>query len=75
MEGTVRTVGIILVALGSISLGWQGFSCVTTEKRGDDSDPVRYEKEHTVWVPPLVGGIAVVSGLILLASNGRHEDT
>ncbi|VTR95975.1 Putative uncharacterized protein OS=uncultured Desulfobacterium sp. GN=N47_G32200 PE=4 SV=1 [Gemmata massiliana] len=73
-EGAVRIVGIILVAIGALGLGWQGFSYVTIEKTEDGPNAVWREKERTVWVPPLVSGIAVVSGLILLASNGRREE-
>jgi len=71
-EGSVRTVGIILVALGAMALGWQGVTYATTERSPDGQ--VEREKVRTVWVPPLVGGIAVVSGLILLATDNRRED-
>ncbi|MBP3955972.1 hypothetical protein J8F10_11820 [Gemmata sp. G18] len=70
----MRIVGIILVALGAMALGWEGFSYVTTEQVGDGPAEMWREKERTIWVPPLVSGIVVVSGLLLLASNGRREE-
>lgn len=70
----MRMVGIILVVLGALGLGYQGFTYVTTEKVVD-AGPVQVtrDKENTVWIPPVVGGIALVSGLILLATGGRKD--
>jgi len=70
----MRIVGIILVVLGALGLAYQGFTYVTKEKVVD-AGPVQVsrEKENTVWIPPVVGGIALVSGLILLATGGRKE--
>jgi len=68
----VRIVGVVLVALGAMGLGWQGLTYASTERDGP-GEGLR-EKQQTIWVPPVVSGIAVVSGLILLASNGRREE-
>jgi len=73
-DSGMRTLGIILVALGALALGWEGFTYATTESGDNASGLVSSEKSRTVWVPPVVGGIVVVTGLILLASNGRRED-
>lgn len=67
----MRIVGIILVALGALGLGWQGFANATAERPDGGGET---EVRQTVWVPPVVSGIAVVSGLILLASYGRREE-
>jgi len=69
----MRTIGIILVALGALALGWEGLINAMTVS-GDESRLGSGVKSCTVWVPPLVGGIVVVTGLILLASDGRRED-
>jgi len=71
----MRTIGIILVALGALALGWAGFTDATTESGAVASGFANSEQSRGVWVPPVVGGIVVVMGLILLASNGRREDT
>ena len=69
----MRLVGIILVVLGALGLGYQGFTYVTKEKVVD-AGPIQVsrDKENTVWIPPVVGGIALVSGLILLATGSRR---
>ncbi len=66
--GTVvmRFVGLILVILGALALGYQGFAHAASEETFGASDELS--------VPPLVSGIAVVSGLLLLASGGRRAD-
>jgi len=70
----MRVVGLILVVLGALGLGYQGFTYVTKEKVVDaGSVQVSREKENTVWIPPVVGGIVLVSGLILLATGGRKN--
>jgi len=70
----MRIVGLILVVLGALGLGYQGFTYVSKEKVVDTgSVQVSREKENTVWIPPVVGGIALVSGLILLATGGRKD--
>jgi hypothetical protein len=70
----MRVVGIILVVLGALGLGHQGFTYMTTEKVVDAGPlEVSREKQNTVWIPPLAGGIALVSGLLLLATGGRKD--
>jgi hypothetical protein len=68
----MRIVGIILVVLGALGLGYQGFTYVTKEKVVD-AGPVQVtrDKENSVWIPPVVGGIALVSGLLLIATGRR----
>jgi len=70
----MRIVGIVLVILGALALGYGGFTYVTREKVVD-AGPVQVtaDREKTVWIPPVVGGIAVVSGLLLIATSGKRE--
>jgi hypothetical protein len=70
----MRVVGIVLVVLGALGLAYQGFTYVTKEKVADaGSVEVSREKVNTVWIPPAASGIALVSGLILLAAGGRKD--
>ena len=67
-----KTVGVILIVLGLIGLGWGGFSYTTREKVVD-LGPVNVtrDKKHSVPLPPIVGAIALVSGIVLLVSGRR----
>jgi hypothetical protein len=70
----MRILGIVLVVLGALALGYGGFTYVTRENVVD-AGPIQVsaDRQKTVWIPPVVGGIAVVTGLILLASGTRRE--
>ncbi len=66
--------GIILIVLGVISLAYQGFT-YTTHKKVLDIGPVQATKKetHTVPLPPILGGIALVGGISLLVLGPRGE--
>jgi len=70
----MRTVGIILVILGALGLGYQGFTFAGKDTAAD-ARPAQaaQDPENSVRVPPVAGGIAVVSGLLLLATGGRKD--
>lgn len=71
----MRILAIILIALGTLGLIYQGFSYVTREPVAQVGDvQVTAEKEKTVWVPPVVGGVAIAAGVAMLALSGRRDD-
>lgn len=63
-----RIVGVILIVLGLIGIGWGGFTYTTREKV-IDVGPIHasQDKQHTVPVPPIAGAIALIGGIILVA--------
>lgn len=69
---TQSTVGILLIIIGVVAFAYQGFSYTTTEK-AIDLGPIQVtaEKTHTFPLPPVVGGIALVGGILLLISAGK----
>jgi len=71
----MRMLGLILVILGALALGYQGFTYVTREKIVD-AGPVQVsaDKEKTVWIPPVVGGIGVAAGLVLMIVGGGKKE-
>ncbi|WP_143961493.1 hypothetical protein [Litoribacter populi] len=66
----MKIFGIILVVLGIIMLIITGFS-YTTEETIIDAGPVNVtaEQEETINWPPYVGGIALITGVIMLAMS------
>jgi uncharacterized membrane protein len=66
--------GILLVVLGAIALAYQGFT-YTTHKKVLDLGPVQATKSetHTVPLPPILGGIALVGGISLLVIGSRDN--
>ncbi len=69
---TPAVVGVLLIILGVIAFAYQGFTYTTTEK-AIDLGPIQVtaEKQHTFPLPPVVGAIAIVGGIFLLATSGR----
>jgi membrane-bound ClpP family serine protease len=69
---TPAIVGVLLIILGVIAFAYQGFTYTTTEK-AIDLGPIQVtaEKTHTFPLPPVVGAIAIVGGIFLLATSGR----
>ena len=67
-------VGIVLIILGVIALAYQGISYTTTEKVVDVG-PLKVEakKEKTIPLPPVLGGVAVAAGVILLIAGARSR--
>lgn len=70
---TSTIFAIILIALGIVSLGYQGITYTTREKV-IDIGPVTMtaDKTNTISVPPIIGAIALVGGIGLLVL-GRKE--
>jgi len=63
-------LGVALIAIGVIALVYQGFT-YTTQKKVLDIGPIQATKEehHSVPVPPIIGVIALISGVAVLATG------
>ncbi|MEA3187756.1 MAG: hypothetical protein QOD99_1586 [Chthoniobacter sp.] len=68
------TIGIILIVLGVIALAYQGFSYRQRETVLD-LGPIHAtaERERTVPIPPIIGIVAVVGGIVLLVSATKKS--
>jgi uncharacterized membrane protein len=70
---TATVAGLALIVLGVIALAYQGFT-YTTHKKVLDVGPIQATKEehHTVPLPPVLGGLALVGGIVLLVVGGKE---
>jgi hypothetical protein len=68
----MKTIGIILIALGIIMLVVRGIS-YTTEEKVVDLGPLEVNKKDkkTVGWPMYAGGIAVVAGIVLVLADRK----
>jgi hypothetical protein len=70
----MRIVGIILIVIGVISLAIGGISYTTREKVLDiGSIEATAERRKTIPLPPLLGGIALAGGIVLMIAAGRKR--
>lgn len=68
-----RTIlGIALVVIGLLALAYQGFS-YTTQKKVVDIGPIQATKEehHTIPLPPILGALALLSGVVAVVADRR----
>lgn len=71
---TNTLIGIVLIVIGIIAFGYQGITYTTREKVVDLGPiQVTADKTKTLPLPPIVGGIALVGGIILLVMENRKS--
>jgi hypothetical protein len=69
---TAPLIGVILIVLGVVSLAYQGIT-YTTHKKVLDIGPLQATKEEhkTIPLPPILGGVALVGGVVLLLAGRK----
>lgn len=67
-----RIAGMVLIVIGLIGLIWGGISW-TEEETLVDIGPIeaRAEEQKSIPITPIVGGIALVAGIVLLVVPSR----
>jgi hypothetical protein len=73
MKSGVLILAIVLIAIGVVSLAYQGITYTTREKVLEVG-PIKAtaEKERTIPLPPIVGGVALAAGVVLLVVGARR---
>lgn len=65
-------IAIILIALGIVAFAYQGINYTT---RGKDVEigpfHMTTEKKHHIPLPPVLGAIALIGGIVLLVVDRR----
>ena len=70
---TALLAGIVLIVTGIVSLAYQGFT-YHTQKKVADIGPIHATKteSHTVPLPPVLGGLALIGGVVLVAVGAKQ---
>ena len=69
---TNTIIAIILIAVGIVSFAYQGITYKSKEKVVDIGPvEVTSEKTKTLPLPPIVGAIALVGGIVLLITDKK----
>ena len=68
------TIAVLLIVLGLVALAYGGIT-MTTRDKVVDLGPVEVtqEEKHRLPLPPVVGGIAVAAGIIMLVAGARKS--
>jgi hypothetical protein len=73
MKSGLLVIAIILIAIGVVSLAYQGITYTTREKVLEVG-PIKAtaDKEKTIPLPPILGGLALAGGVVLLVVGARR---
>jgi len=71
---TLTLIGIILIVIGIIAFAYQGITYTTREKVVDIG-PIHMtaEKTKTFPLPPIVGGLTLLGGIVLLVMGNKKD--
>jgi uncharacterized membrane protein HdeD (DUF308 family) len=69
---SATVAGIVLIILGIFAFAYQGIT-FTTQKKVADIGPIHATKDerHTLPLTPVLGGLRLVGGVILVMSGSR----
>jgi uncharacterized membrane protein len=69
---TASVLGFVLIILGVLALAYQGIT-YTTRKKVLDIGPIQATEaeQHTIPLPPIVGGLALIGGIVLVVAGGK----
>lgn len=69
----ITMVGIVLIVIGVVALAYQGITYTTREKVLEVGPvEVRKDTQKTIPLPPLVGGVALAGGIVLVLVGARQ---
>lgn len=70
----MKIVGVILIVLGVIALAYGGIS-YTREETLIDVGPIeaRTQTRETIPLPPVLGALALVGGIVLMVADSRRR--
>jgi hypothetical protein len=70
----VKVIAVLLIVLGLVALAYGGITMTTRDKIVDLGPvEVTQEEQHRLPLPPIVGGVAVAAGIILLVAGSKKS--
>ena len=70
----MKIIGVILIVIGIVALAYGGITYTTREKVLDIG-PIEatQERRKTIPLPPLLGGLALAGGIVLLIVGSKRK--
>ena len=70
----MKNLGIVLIVIGIVMMIVTGFNFVTKEKVVDLGPiQVNHNENHPVQWSPIIGGILLVGGIVILVTNKNNK--
>ena len=70
----ISLAGIVLIVLGVVALAYQGINYTRQKKVLDvGSVHITREDDERISLPPIVGGLALAGGAVLLFMGARNK--
>ena len=70
----MKVIAVLLIVLGLVALAYGGITMTTRDKIVDLGPvEVTQEERHRLPLPPIVGGVAVAAGIIMLVAGARKS--
>ena len=67
-------IGIVLIVIGVIALAYGGITYTKREKVIDAGPlQVSADREKTIPLPPILGGLCLVGGIVLVLAGNRKS--
>ncbi len=69
----MRLFGIVLIVLGVVALVYQGVTFLVPSTTNLGLFSITVSEAHSIPLPPIVGGIALLAGFLLVYSSSRRR--
>jgi len=70
----MKILGIVLIVLGCLALVYGGFSFISHDRVADVGGISLWaDREHNVWISPVVGILAVAGGAAMIVLSGKRS--
>jgi UDP-N-acetylmuramyl pentapeptide phosphotransferase/UDP-N-acetylglucosamine-1-phosphate transferase len=68
----MKLAGIVLIVIGIIAFCYQYIPITETKQDAQlGTINISHQETHNVPIPPILGGVCVVAGIVLLVAGGR----
>ena len=71
----LMAIGLVLVILGVLALGYQGVAWITTRDTVAQAGPftIQADRQHAIPLAPIVSGLCIVGGVICMVAGASRR--